>query len=313
MNEEYVARINRVIDYIELNLDQELSLAKLAEVSCFSPFHFHRIFKGMMGETLNQFITRLRLEKAASQLLSNPKKSITEIALDTGFSSSATFARSFKQYFGQSAGAWRKEAELSQSKNGKTVGKICEDILRSSRYVHSETRNLNWRIEMKADQILNIEVKDLPEMTVAYVRHVGPYKGDQTLFESLFNTLMTWAGPRGLMGPDAKVMAVYHDDPKVTEEDQLRVSACITVPSDTVVEGEIGKMTLAAGKYAVGGFELEGSHEYERAWDMLCGQWLPQSGFQPDDGLCFELYHNDPNTHPKGHHIVDICIPVTPL
>jgi len=66
---EYIHRINRVIDYIEKNLDQDLGLEKLSEVAHFSPFHFHRIFSAFMGETLNGFIRRIRVEKAASMLL----------------------------------------------------------------------------------------------------------------------------------------------------------------------------------------------------------------------------------------------------
>ncbi len=320
MREEYIARINRVIDYIEKNLDQEHTLETLSNVACFSPFHFHRIFKAIMGETLNQFINRLRLQKAASQLITNAKKSITEIAFDTGFSGSATFARSFKQYFGLSASQWRLKENHADSKNCKTnskngylVGKKCEDFVRSSRYVDSVTQNLNWRIEMKEKKLLNIEIKEMPEFHVAYVRHVGSYKGDSQMFEGLFNRLMTWAGPRGLFVPGAKVMAVYHDDPKITEDEKLRVSACITVEADTRVDGEIGKMTVPGGKFAVAGFELESSNEYEEAWNMVFGKWLPGSGFQPDDRLCYEIYHNDPKEHPKGHHIVDICIPVKPL
>ena len=83
---EYVARINRVIDYIEANLEDELSLRSLAKVANFSAYHFHRIFKGIVGETLNQFIQRRRIEKAASMLIGNPAKPITDIAFDCGFS-----------------------------------------------------------------------------------------------------------------------------------------------------------------------------------------------------------------------------------
>ena len=103
LRNEYISRINRVIDYIEKNIDKDLSLEKLAKVANFSRFHFHRIFRVMTGETLNQFIQRIRVEKAASQLISNPKKSITEIAFDCGFSGSAPFARSFKEYLNMSA------------------------------------------------------------------------------------------------------------------------------------------------------------------------------------------------------------------
>jgi AraC family transcriptional regulator len=93
---EYTARINRVIDYIEKHIDKNLAREDLASVANFSPFHFHRIFGAMVGETLNQFIQRIRIEKAAVQLINHPKKSITEIAFDCGFSGSSTFARTFK-------------------------------------------------------------------------------------------------------------------------------------------------------------------------------------------------------------------------
>jgi len=152
----------------------------------------------------------------------------------------------------------------------------------------------------------------MPEKSVAYVRHVGPYAGDTALFGRLFGKLMGWAGPRGLLQPEMQCMAVYHDDPKVTEDDRLRLSVCIPVPEDTKTDDGIGKMTIPAGKCAFARFELN-PDEYSRAWDAVMGKWLPESGFQPDDRPCFELYHNDPKTHPEGLHIVDICVPVKPL
>jgi len=86
---------------------------------------------------------------------------------------------------------------------------------------------------------------------------------------------------------------VYHDDPEVTPEDKLRVDACITVPKDAPVDGEIGKMTVPGGKFAVAHFEISGD-EYGEAWNALMGGWLPESGYQPDDRLCYELYLNNP-------------------
>lgn len=160
---------------------------------------------------------------------------------------------------------------------------------------------------------VTVEVKNFPEMHVAYVRHIGPYAGDSALFQSLFEKLGRWAGPRGLFSkPDTKVLTVYHDDPKLTDEDKLRTSACITIPADMTVDGEIGKMTLDAGDYAVGHFEIN-ADQYTEAWNHVMGGWLPQSGYQPDDRTCFEINLNDPNKHPENKHIVDICIPVKPL
>ncbi|WP_320041550.1 AraC family transcriptional regulator [uncultured Desulfobacter sp.] len=139
--DEYISRINRVIDFIDTNIDKEFSLRTLAEVACFSQFHFHRIFKAMYGETLHQFIQRLRIEKAASQLIHWPEKSITEIAFGCGFSSSAAFARAFKAKFKMSASQWRSKNDLQNSN-------IWKDFHIASYYIDSVTNNLIWRIQL---------------------------------------------------------------------------------------------------------------------------------------------------------------------
>src|SRR3954469_21906532 len=104
---EYAARMNRVVDYIQSHLAEPLDLERLAAVACFSPFHFHRLFHAWMGETLQAFVHRLRLERAAHLLLFNPAQSISEIALECGFSPPSTFARAFKTAYGQSATDFR--------------------------------------------------------------------------------------------------------------------------------------------------------------------------------------------------------------
>ena len=321
VRKEYIARINRVLDFIELNLDQPLSLEKISAVANFSSFHFHRIFGSMMGETLNQFIQRLRIEKAATQLAAYPDKSITEIALICGFSGSASFARTFKEYYGVNASKWRrskdKDLDLRKSKIGKHKSKPGEVMEISSIYIGSTPNNQIWRIEMndqnKKMLAAKVEVKELPEQTVAYIRHVGPYAGNEKMFEDNFSKLFKWAGPRGLINfPKTQQLNVYHDDPGVTEQNKLRLSICITVPPDTQTEGEIGKMKIPGGKYAIARFEL-GGDQFEAAWNGVFGGWMPESGYQPADGFCFERCHNNPKEHPEGKYIVDIFVPVKPL
>ena len=118
-------------------------------------------------------------------------------------------------------------------------------------------------------------------------------------------------GPaRGILSDkDSKFLVVYHDNPEITEENKLRISVCLTVPASTEVSGETGKMTIAPGKYAIARFILSGS-EFQEAWSWVYGTWLPQSGYQPDDRPCFEMY---PEEEKNGKFTVDICIPVKPL
>lgn len=87
---DYKRRLLQVLVHIQQNLDGPLGLDELAAIACFSPFHFHRIFRGMVGESLKEHIRRLRLERAASQLKVG-KQPVTQIALDAGYSSHEAF------------------------------------------------------------------------------------------------------------------------------------------------------------------------------------------------------------------------------
>ncbi len=329
--QEYRARINRVIDYIQANLSKQLSLAELSKVACFSPYHFHRIFRTLTGETLNGFIQRLRMEKAVGLLIFCPGKSITEIAFDSGFSNSASFARLFKETFAMSASKMRSggfkefsKIRKSRSKNCKTNSNNGKEIEISSGYFINhdssggacrcvdESNKMSGRKRMSIKDV-NVNVKELSPMTVAYVRNIGPYKGNSKMFDALWAKLMKWAGPRGLMNqPDLKMLSIYHDDPEITDENNLRVSVCLTVPPETIVDGEVGKMEIPGGKYAMAHFEIT-KDEFQDAWDYVFGKWLPDSGYQPDDGPCFELYPGDPKEHPEHKYVIEICVPVKPL
>ena len=299
---EYAARINRVLDYIETHLGEDLTLEQLARVACFSPFHFHRVFRGMMGEPLQRFIQRVRLERAAFQLCAKPRLSVTEIALDSGFASSATFARAFRKEFGMSATDWRK------SKKGKPIRNQGKELASQVPYVVGHERSSKMTSALEVD----VTVKDLPSERVAYVRHVGPYQGDTALFGRLFGRLATWAGPRGLLGAQAQFLALYHDNPEITHPDKLRLSVCLTIGDDVDVDGDLGQMRLPGGKYAVARFRID-ADQYGAAWDALMGGWLPASGYQPDDRIPMERYLNDPATDPELKHELEICLPVKPL
>lgn len=306
-NAEYIARINKAIDFIEKNITKPLSLEKISKVACFSPFHFHRIFKAFTGETLNTFIRRIRIEKAAMMLEYDLKSSITDIALKSGFPSSQIFARAFKDFFDMTPTAFREK-----SKNRNTNSKKVEALKFHLQYPVDERRP-HLTFNSLSTKNMKIEIKNLPEKTVAYVRHIGPYKGDSKLFETLFGKLGQWAGPRRLIGPDVEFLSIYYDDPGVTDDEKLRMDVCLTVQNDTKVEGEIGKQVLASGEYAICRFELKEPKEFEQAWNTVYTKWLPQSGYQPDNRPAYEIYRNDPKEHPEGIHIVDICVPVKPL
>ena len=316
---EYFSRIHRAQDFIEENLGRNLALEEIARAACFSPYHFHRLYTAITGESIYQFILRLRLERAASRLCRQPPEPVTTIAFDLGFSSSATFARAFKGLFGVSASEYRKAAvSKNPSKNCKTIGKDCKEPGAGVAYSGRVDNDLTeWRKEMnkesKGVQPKSIEVRNLPAKSLAYVRHVGPYAGDDGLFERLFGRIFAWAGPRGLFRPpQTEMIIVYHDDPAITASEKLRTSVGLTVPPDTEASGEISLLEIPAGQYVCALFEIFPG-EYEAAWNGVFAGWMPQSGWQPGEGPCYESMLVDPKQHPEGKHLVEIRVSVKPL
>jgi len=326
LRQEYLTRMNKVVDYIYDHLAEPITLNQLARVAIFSPFHFHRLFSAFIGETPSAFIKRLRLEKAASALRLKTADSITNIALDCGFSSSALFSRVFREHFCMSASQYRvsgylelsprekrknqkKSQDSKKRQNHRKLGQHQTNLSQEKETVSPYINEQSLVMERNKTMKVHVQVKEIPAMHVAYFRHVGPYHK----IEEAFQRLKAWAEPRGLYEQDnIKVLAVYHDDPEVTDESKLHSSACITIPSDSKVSGEEGMMDIPGGQYAVARVEIN-TDQFDEAWNALLRDWLPESGFQPDDRPCYELYINDAKYHPEGKHIVDICEPVKPL
>ena len=104
--EDYVKRVLKVLIYIEDHIEEELSMDKLAKVACYSSFHFHRIFQAIVGETVHNYVRRLRLERAAGRLL-HTERPVTDIALDAAYETPSAFTRAFKQCMGKSPRNYR--------------------------------------------------------------------------------------------------------------------------------------------------------------------------------------------------------------
>lgn len=291
---EYIERINRVIDFIELNFDSEIELNTLAEVACLSKYHFHRIFYSFTNEPLYSFVNRLRIERAAAFLLTQ-NKSITDIAFSCGFNDSATFSRAFKKHFKISASEWRK----------KKNSKIHQDNKLGLSYITT----MNIRQESSIEPLL-IEDKYLHDMHVAYIRHTGSYAGDSKLFASLHKRLMKWAIANRIVNyPKTKDIIIYHDPMGITDNEKLRISIGITIPDNTQVRGEIGRLCISKGRYIMCRFEVH-NDEYGQAWTQVFRKILPHRGFQPSDGYCFEQYSQNCYNKENGTTTVDIYVPI---
>ncbi|HOV36361.1 MAG TPA: AraC family transcriptional regulator [Dysgonamonadaceae bacterium] len=306
--QEYISRINKVMNYIEKHIDQMLNLDILASVANFSPYHFHRIFTFLTGETPNDYVQRIRIEKAAMLLQNDERASIGEIAYSCGFGSVSLFSRTFRAYFGITAKEYRRQDKAIFVQNGVRYSKNGQLLSKNMKHGFDfEAQLCNVKLKNLVFMDTKIEIKEMPEMKVVYVRHTGEYNQIRKAYEKL----MKWAGPRGLLNfPETKTITLYHDDPSVTEIEKVRQDACITVKEDVKVEGEIGRATIPAAKCVVGRFQIDVTG-FEKAWNTMC-LWMTENGYQ-SAGSPYELYYNSAEEDAMQKFDLEICIPVKPL
>jgi AraC family transcriptional regulator len=309
---EYGTRINRVQDYIQANLGRELGLDELSRVACFSPFHFHRIYAAMTGETLGDFIRRKRLEKAAGLLLSGQSVSVTGICYDCGFSSPAVFARAFREYFGTSPSAWRETGSKGGKRKSNTdQTRSKQSKAESIRKRYNSLPKPKPRTGTKGVK-MKVEVRQLPGYHVAYMRYTGPYGPGVSKHWEKFNK---WARAHRYLGPQAPTpvaLGISHDDPSITPPEKCRYDSCAVVPAEFEPGPSVNASDIPGGEYAV--LRFKGTDRtIGDAWRNMYAVWLPQSGYQCDDRPCFEMYTREHQCHSDGSWECDICIPVKPL
>jgi len=299
MKEDYIKRINNIFLFIDENLDQELNLETIANIGFYSPFHLHRIFKAITNETINEYITRKRIEKTALILLHKRDITISELSLQYGFNSNSSFTRTFKKFYGISPTEFRKSNPNKFSKIGKVQSKNGQESEILEEYICNINNHKNW-IKMKA----KIEIKEMPKLDLAFITQIG-HNG----MENAYDKLIKWAIPKGLLeNENLKVVTIYHDSFKITEPDKVRMSACISLKEKVKVTGEIGLTTIEKGKFIVGHFEIR-INEFEKSWNSLF-IWMNENGYKKADRNPYEIYYNNFNEHPEKISIVDFCIPI---
>ena len=291
---EYTRRIDRVIDYLRDHLDKPLKLEDLAKVACFSEYHFHRVFGAMTGETLNDFTNRLRLEKAA-RLLKRTRGSATEIALECGFSSSATFSRSFGKAFDTSPTHYRKSGKLKNSK-------ICKELFAKHEYILPMTEE-----EKKA--AFPVEIRKFPAWDVAYIRVSNAFEDGKVL--KAFEKMIGWLKSEKLYDKGT-LFGMAIDDPAVTPKHLYRYEVCFAPNDGDVPFGcadGISKMKIPSRTYGVA--RVSGDIRWvATAWDYLLGGWLIKSDYEPDDAPGFEILLNKEKALDWSHFDLELAFPV---
>ena len=291
--EEYIKRISLVLDYIEKNLDDDLSLEALSQKACYSSFHFHRVFSTITGENVNQYVNRKRIERIASILITGTATSIKALAYTYGFNSESSFSRAFRKFYGISPTQFKSDGQ-------SLLSKIGIEPFSAEKYICDIDNIHNW-MKMNAQ----IVVSKLSEIKLAGITHIGEFDKIGDMYQSLIE----WGHKKDLL-PTAtfKAITIYHDNPHVTPNPKVRYSACISIARDFKAEGEIRPLSIQKGIYAIGSFEIN-AEEIPAAWKGMC-LWVMENGYEFRDADYFEIYVNDHKTHPEQKFLIDICIPL---
>jgi AraC family transcriptional regulator len=296
--DDYKRRILKVLVFIQQHLDEELPLDALAQIACFSRYHFHHVFSGMMGESVKEHVRRLRLERAAVRLKLSAR-SVIQIGLEAGFSAPEAFTRAFKDAYGLAPRRFRLQQRLPRT-----------DLAAPSdvHYQRGEQTMTRFKALRKRAASMDVIIKKVEPMRVAFMRHVGPYQEVGGTWERL----LPWLGKEGYIGGDSMFIGICHDDPEVAPANKVRYDACVTVDSGFVPNGEIGVQTIDGGDYA------RSTHfgpygQISRTYARLLGQWLPCSGRELRACPCFEVYLNSPeHTNPEDL-LTDLYAPLQRL
>jgi AraC family transcriptional regulator len=276
------------------------SLDELAKVACFSPFHFHRVFKSLVGESVAAYVRRLALQNAA-QRLSYSQDAVTAIALDAGYESPEAFTRAFRSAYGVVPSQYRKQG-------GSPVFSIRSDV---GCYPFYHTNPEVSPVE--------VQVKTIAPFSVVSVRHVGSYDECGPAWERLCGLVY----PAGVCTQNEVAYAVCYDDPDTTPMEKCRMDVSLSLPKGmdaatpalaTLLQStELFTQHLAnGGEYAC--VLIKGPYSLiHPAYRSLYGEWLPQSGREPGDSMGFEAYYNDPTSTPPEELLSEIFVPLKPL
>lgn len=253
-NNLYIYQINNAIDFIKANLKHKISLSDIAATTCFSQYHFHRIFKSITKMNVNEFVKREKMEYALRILRYNKNELIKNIAFDLGYSSTANFSRDFKKYFNMSPDQAMKQ-----------------DYSPYPRLVNNnESFSLNF-----------IDVISLAEQIVYYKRIKGY---DTQKIIGGFSELLEFVKSNNISSFIDYYIGIAHDDPEITGDDDSIYDAgfCINQNSDIKKIDGLNVCAIPAASYAQ--FEFVGElYHLHNAWDMIYETWLCESEYLPNN------------------------------
>jgi AraC family transcriptional regulator len=298
-NEKYEQAILSTLIHIQTHLEGDLTLDMLAERVGFSPYHFHRIFREVIGEPTKEYVRRLRMDRAAYRLKIS-EETIMRIALDAGFRTHESFTRAFQRQFGMPPSTFRRNFLQASHARKKQLPPHYLTELPLKGEVSYPSASLQVRLE------------HVRQIIVAFVRHVGPY--DRLLdpgspMSLLWEELFDWGNANQLINADSLLIGIPQDDPSITPPEKQRFDVCVQIPEFRNPSGHIGCQTISAGTFGVGrhyGSFDDLADTYMHMYDAL----ITTGKFRLRAQAPFEVYGYSAVKGDIRIHFTDVYLPV---
>lgn len=270
--------VSRSIDYIMQHLDEEISIEDVADHCHFSKFHFCRVFKAETGETVYSFIKRLKMEQSAVDLKLEKDRTITDIGLEYGYSSS-NYSSAFRKQYNVSPAGFRKGIDRAGALHP----------------FHSGVR-ASFRSFEEYDRQIRIE--QLGNFTVIFERYIGNY------IEIGRNWSEFTEKYRDHLRDDTLLIERFYDDPTITGVDQCLYDLCMTIDENCPLDNATA---IQGGKFAV--YRFDGLvKDIFTALQGVFSIWLSDSGYEMDERYGLNIYRE--MDRKNMHVVMDLCIPV---
>ncbi|MBL8685050.1 MAG: AraC family transcriptional regulator [Myxococcales bacterium] len=227
--QDHHERILRVLGQLSRRLDEPVDVSDLARVACISPFHFHRVFRAVVGESVMEHVRRLKLERAAHRLKFSDQP-VFEVAASAGYESHEAFTRAFAALFGESPMSFRRRH--------RSV-----DAPAAPSGVHWSPDSDLSAFRAAPTQALELVAIEHEPIRALFVRHVGSYL-DAT---PAWNRLLEHCATHGIA--PTRPFGLVHDDPDVVPVERLRYDACVVVDESVSGEADVGVTTVAGGRF----------------------------------------------------------------
>lgn len=290
--ERYDSRINRAIALIDRQIDQDLSIERLADEACLSPFHFHRIFSSLTGESVHAMTTRMRMQRALALARQGQRPQWKAVAVAVGYRSADVFSRAFKRHFGCTPSQFDLEAWWKTRPDRESVLAVSQYFLRPASPLPSDFR---------------VQIGLRPAASLVVSRAIGGYV-DAGLLVAAYERMEAASRLLGIAMP-GRLSGASQDDPELVPLSRCRYDFTLDVPEGTKPPKGLHAARRAEGLWAM--THLTGDLEaVDRAWNLLFKSWLPGSGLNLRDAPAEEIYHQTPNEIGWDRFDLTLAIPV---